>query len=205
MNKWPFSRLWTPILFATLTVPFAYSALFAHQFEQKPVERREVAKPTKNFSLIDQSGQKFDSSKLRGKVVIVSFAYTTCPDVCPLITAALRQVQINLTERERANSYLVTITTDPEVDSPKVLAGYAKRFGAELSSWAFLTGDQAMLGQVWKSFGVGVVRKARGLVDHTPLTAIVDRQGLLRIAYIGAPFDPQSMLRDVRRLLTEDR
>ncbi len=205
MNKCQFSVHRTSISFATLTVLFACPALFAHQFEQKPVERREVSKPIKDFRLIDQSGQQFDSNKLRGKVVIVAFAYTTCPDVCPLITAAMRQVQINLTQREREDSYLVTVTTDPEIDSAKVLAAYAKRFEVELSGWSFLTGDQATLEQVWKSFGVGVVRKARGLVDHTPLTAIVDRRGMLRIAYVGASPDPKSVLHDVRRLLTQDR
>jgi protein SCO1 len=205
MSKRRFSILRTRIFFVTLSVLFTYSALLAHQFEQKPIERREVSKPIKDFSLIDQSGQKFESNKLRGKVMIVAFAYTTCPDVCPLITAAMRQVQINLTQRERENSYLVTVTTDPEVDSPKVLAAYAKRFEVELSGWSFLTGDQATLEQVWKSFGVGVVRKARGLVDHTPLTAILDRQGTLRIAYVGASPDPKSVLHDVRRLLTQDR
>ncbi len=93
----------------------------------------------------------------------MAFAYTTCPDVCPLITAALRQVQSGLTAEERKKAFLLTITTDPEIDSPKVLAGYAKRYGAELANWSFLTGDQAALQKVWKNFGVGVKRKAPGL------------------------------------------
>jgi hypothetical protein len=103
--------------------------------------------------------------------VVVAFAYTTCVDVCPLITAALRQVQGKLSVDERKTSYLLTVTTDPDIDSPKVLAGYAKRYGAELDAWSFLTGSETALKSVWKNFGVGVKRKGRGLVDHTPLTA----------------------------------
>ena len=105
--------------------------LFAHEVQYKPVDRREIRKTIQPFSLTDQNGQKFNFDRLRGKVVIVAFAYTTCPDVCPLITAAMRRLQVNLTQRERENSYLLTVTTDPEVDSPQVLAAYAKRFGAE--------------------------------------------------------------------------
>jgi len=96
-------------------------------------------------------------------------------DVCPLITAALRQIQIALTPKERTEVQLLTITTDPEIDSPKVLRGYDKRYGAEFENWAFLTGDPAVLAQVWKNFGVGVKRRAQGLIDHIPLTAIVDQ------------------------------
>ncbi len=175
----------------------------AHEVKQAFVERRQVNLPIADFSLTDQSGKKFQFKNLHGKVVVVAFAYTTCPDVCPLITAALRQVQTNLSNGERKNSHLLTVTTDPEVDSPKVLAGYAKRYGAELSGWSFLTGDEATLKTVWKNFGVGVKRKARGLVDHTPLTAIVDRRGVLRFAYIGPSPDARSVLSDMRSLMTD--
>jgi protein SCO1/2 len=178
-----------------------------HGHDVKPslVERRQVSIPVADFTLVDQDGKPFQFKTLRGRVVVVAFAYTTCPDVCPLITAALRQVQSKLTEEERAKSYLLTVTTDPEVDSPKVLAAYAKRYGAELSGWSFVTGDESRLKPVWKNFGVGVKRKARGLVDHTPLTAIVDRQGVLRVAYIGPSPDAAALLRDVRSLMNGSR
>ena len=169
----------------------------------KAVERRAVKLAIDDFTLSDQNGKNFQFKSLRGKVVVVAFAYTTCPDVCPLITAALRQVQTHLSNGEKQNSHLLTVTTDPEIDSPKVLAGYAKRYGAELSGWSFLTGDESTLQTVWKNFGVGVKRKARGLIDHTPLTAIVDRQGVLRFAYIGPSPNVKLVLRDVRFLMSD--
>ena len=175
----------------------------AHDSALKAVERREVKLAIDDFTLTNQSGKNFQFKSLRGKVVVVAFAYTTCPDVCPLITAALRQVQSHLSNEERKNSHLLTVTTDPEIDSPKVLAGYAKRYGAELSNWSFLTGDESTLKSVWKNFGVGVKRKARGLVDHTPLTAIVDRHGVLRFAYIGPSPNVILVLRDVRFLMSD--
>ena len=173
----------------------------AHDVPQKNVERRAVVVPINEFTLVDQNSRELQFSKLTGRVVVVAFAYTTCPDVCPLITAALRQVQNGLTPDEHKKVFLLTITTDPEIDSPKVLAGYGKRYGADFANWSFLTGDQAELQKVWKNFGVGVKRKGRGLVDHTPLTAVVDRQGKMRVAYVGPSPDAKVVLRDVRGLL----
>lgn len=175
----------------------------AHEVQQKKVERRGVEIPISEFTLLDQNSREFQFSKLAGRVVIVAFAYTTCPDVCPLITAALRQVQNGLTQDERNKVFLLTITTDPEIDSPKVLAGYGKRYGADFANWSFLTGEQASLQKVWKNFGVGVKRKGRGLVDHTPLTALVDRQGKMRVAYLGPSPDVRTVLQDVRGLLAQ--
>ena len=176
---------------------------FAHEVQQKTVERREVYIPISDFTLVDQNSREFQFSKLTGRVVVVAFAYTTCPDICPLITAALRQVQSGLTPDERTKVYLLTITTDPEIDLPKVLAGYGKRYGADFTNWSFLSGDQAALQKVWKNFGVGVKRKARGLVDHTPLTAVVDRQGKMRVAYLGPAPDAKVVLKDVGSFLRQ--
>jgi protein SCO1/2 len=191
------------VIFLTMALNVS-SASLAAQPQKAAAERRVTRRTIQNFSLIDQNGARFSFDKLAGKVVVVAFAYTTCVDVCPLITAALRQAQIALTPQERTQVQLLTITTDPEIDSPKVLSAYAKRYGAELENWAFLTGDPAVLAQVWKNFGVGVKRRARGLIDHTPLTAIVDRNKAMRFAYIGPSPDPHAVLADVRSLLKQE-
>ena len=175
----------------------------AHEVPQKNVERRAVEIPIADFTLVDQNSREFQFSKLTGRVVVVAFAYTTCPDVCPLITAALRQVQSGLTPDEHKKVFLLTITTDPEIDAPKVLASYGKRYGADFANWSFLSGDQAALQIVWKNFGVGVKRKARGLVDHTPLIAVVDRKSKMRVVYVGATPDANMVLDDVRRLVKQ--
>lgn len=169
-----------------------------------PAQRSEVRVPIRNFVLTDQNGRRFELASLKGRIILADFAYTTCPDVCPLMTAALRMVQTNLSSTERNLVYLLTITTDPEVDTPKVLAAYAKRYHADLAHWAFLTGDPSSLSEVWKSFGVKVIRRARGLVDHTPLTALIDQEQNMRFAYHGAAPDPKILLRDMRSLLRKD-
>jgi protein SCO1/2 len=174
----------------------------AHETELK-TERRTVRIAIENFTLVDQGARPFEFRGLAGKAAVVSFSYTSCPDVCPLITAAMRQVQQGLSERESKNVHLVTVTTDPEVDSPSILAAYAKRYGAELANWSFVTGPETQLQKVWKNFGVGVKRKGRGLVDHTPLTAIVDQRGQMRYVYVGPSPDPRQVLTDVRALLAQ--
>lgn len=182
------------------SVAIVASLSAADQGKRWVVQRREVKIPIDDFTLTDQNGNSFQFKSLRGKVAVVAFAYTTCPDICPLITATLRQVQSNLTTNERQNVQLLTVTTDPEIDSPKVLAAYAKRYGAELDNWSFLTGDENSLRKVWRNFGVGVKRLRRGLVDHTPLTSVVDPSGVLRIAFIGPSPDVKLVLKDIRTL-----
>jgi protein SCO1 len=118
-----------------------------------------------------------------------------------LITAAARQVQGGLSAAERKSVHLLTVTTDPEIDSPEILTAYAKRYGVEFANWSFLTGRESELKKVWKNFGVGVKRKGRGIIDHTPLTAIVDRNKQMRYVYIGPSPDPKRVLNDVRALL----
>lgn len=170
-------------------------------YEHQKLQRREVNIPIQSFSLTDQGNQNFKFESFKGKVLLVDFAYTTCPDVCPLMTAAMRSVQDELTPAERKLVHLVMVTTDPEVDSPAVLASYAKRYRVDLSNWSFLTGDETSLAKVWKNFGVGVKRIARGLVDHTPLTALVDQKGVMRFAYYGTAPDPKMVLKDIRTLV----
>ena len=169
--------------------------------KQTRLQRREVNIPVTDFVLTDQTGRDFKFETLRGKVVVATFGYTTCPDICPLTTAALRQLQDGLSSEERRRIYLLMLTTDPEVDSPDVLAAYAKRYNVDLSSWSFLTGDARVLAQVWKRFGVTVQRRARGLIDHTSLTAVVDRRGVIRYVYYGTAPDAKIVAKDVRALL----
>jgi protein SCO1 len=198
-------RLGTTLVF----LPFLFWAPFKYAFSHEPValgnsreaQRREVRIPIRDFRLIDQNGRPFGFSSVRGKVVVLAFAYTTCLDVCPLTTAAMRQVQTELNQTDAGSVYFLTITTDPEVDNAGVLAAYAKRYGVDFSNWVFLTGQEAVLKGVWQNFGVTVARKARGLIDHTSLTAVIDRTGRMRFAYSGASPDPRIVIRDARSLL----
>jgi protein SCO1/2 len=156
-----------------------------------------------NFVLLNQDGNRFDSTTLRGKVIVLNFIFTTCTDVCPLFTANFAQLQRSLKNEHAGNVFLISITTDPEVDSPKVLKSYAQRYGADFQNWAFLTGSEAQLKQVWRGFGVRVIKKGRGLVQHTSLTTVIDRQGIRRFNFFGEKWQLKDLLRDTSALLEE--
>jgi len=102
--------------------------------------RQRVDGRAPELALVDQFGQPLTLAELRGKVVLLTFTYSSCADVCPLITAAMAALQQRLTAAERQQVFFLSVTTDPEVDTPAVLHAYATRLGADLASWAFLTG-----------------------------------------------------------------
>ncbi len=166
------------------------------------LERREVNMPIPDFSLTDQKGEPFEFKTLRGKIVLLTFVYTTCPDVCPLVTVSMRSVQKDLSPKERESVYLLSVTTDPEIDKPEILKSYGERHKVDFTNWSLLTGDIQQLVLLWKAFGIRVLRKARGLVSHTSLTALMDGKGIMRYVYHGTAPDPKIILEDLRTLLT---
>lgn len=180
------------------------STIAAHEPSKTKTEAsRRVTSNVKMppFTLIDQEGNPFNAeNRLRGKIVAVNFIYTTCSDVCPLFTVEFARLQQALRSQTQLNSFLVSITTDPEIDSPKVLKAYAQRFGADFQNWAFLTGDESRLKNVWKGFGVQVIRQGRGLVRHTNLTSLIDAHGTRRINFLGPQWQSSDFLKDMRAL-----
>jgi protein SCO1/2 len=193
-------------LFAFLFVVLSPSGVRAHvpgaPREFPPISATPNTKAPA-FVLLDQDGNRFDSTTLRGKVVVLNFIFTTCTDVCPLFTANFAQLQRTLKNEHAGSLFLVSITTDPEVDSPKVLKAYAQRYGANFQNWAFLTGSESELKPVWKAFDVRVIKRGRGLVQHTSLTTVIDRQGIRRFNFFGEKWPLKDLLRDTSALLEE--
>ncbi|HEY1232896.1 MAG TPA: SCO family protein [Candidatus Binatia bacterium] len=162
--------------------------------------RRVVNIPVPDFSLKDQDGKTFHFTSIRGEVVLVTFIFTTCPDVCPLLTANFAAIQRDLDKQNIADYRLLSITTDPERDTPPVLKAYAGRFKAQTERWSFLTGSRRDLAKIWKAFGVSVVKNQSGQIQHTTFTTIVDRQGNRRVDYYGDKWRDADVLADIQRL-----
>lgn len=180
------------------------SYAFAHQSpsddKARPVEISRDAPP---FRLTAEDGRRVTLSEFRGNVVLLSFIYTTCIDLCPFVTADM----ISIFRRDRKagmrNLRLIFIATDPEVDKPRVLLSYAKRYGADLRVSTFLTGTEAELRSVWKSYGVKVTKKARGLVEHTMVTVLINAEGKIRRRYIGGRMVLDQILKDIAMVRSE--
>lgn len=164
------------------------------------IGRRVVKKTVPDFKLTDQESKPFKFSSTRGKLVLVTFIFTTCPDVCPLLTAKLATIQRALEEKKMKDYLLLSISTDPERDTAAVLKDYAGHFKADLRKWSFLTGSREELAQVWKLFGVNVTKTESAQVRHTSLTTLVDQQGNRRFDYYGDKWQEKEVLKDIEWL-----
>jgi len=160
-------------------------------------------RPAPVFRLRTQAGIRLSLSHLRGKIVVVTFLYTSCADTCPLLTAKMASLQNTLGADFGPKVFFVSITVDPERDTPAVLQRYAQAHGANFAGWAFLTGTPAAIRDVARRYGLYYAKHTRGDVDHTFLTSLVDQRGTLRVQYMGVRFDPDELLRDLHRLLQE--
>jgi protein SCO1/2 len=97
-----------------------------------------------DFELVDQQARTVNAATLRGKVWVAAFFFTRCPTICPRITRRMRALQ-TATHGQTPPLQLISFSVDPENDTPPVLLAYAQRYGADLRSWAFLTGDLAVV------------------------------------------------------------
>jgi protein SCO1 len=159
--------------------------------------------PAPEFTLTSQDGAQVALADLRGKVVAVTFIYTLCTATCPVLTPMMSFVQDRLRADFGAKIAFVSITVDPERDTPEVLKEYAQAFGANLAGWSFLTGTPAAIQDVTRRYGVYASKTETGDVDHTFLTSIVDPRGILRVQYLGVRFDPEEFRRDLLSLVNE--
>jgi protein SCO1 len=157
-----------------------------------------------DFSLTTQDKRSLTLRELRGKVVAVTFIFTQCRDTCPMLTAKLVGIERKLAVSRDADIRFVAISLTPKHDTPEVLKRYAQAYSADLSRWAFLTGDAAQIHDLARQYGVFVRKKeTQDDVDHGFLTSLVDRAGNIRVQYMGTRFEPAEMLADLRALAQE--
>jgi protein SCO1/2 len=162
-------------------------------------------KPVPQFTLTNQDGKRLSLKDLRGKVLAITFIFASCADNCPLLTAKMVGIQDRLGSAFGEKVYFVSITVDPERDTPDVLKRYADAHKANPAGWAFLTGTPAEIREVAKRYGIFYKKTSRGDVDHTFLTSLVDQSGTLRVQYMGVRFNPDEMLRDLQSLVKETK
>jgi protein SCO1/2 len=157
-----------------------------------------VGEAIPDFSLTDQTGRAVRLSELRGRPVAVTFLYTRCPiaTACPMTTAKFSQLDRFLAEKGFGE--LLTITVDPEHDTPGVLRDYANKAGADRKRWKFLTGDPKAVADVAERFGV-LYYPDKGQIVHTQAVAVVDPRGRLANIYYGEDWKAEDILRDMEK------
>jgi protein SCO1 len=194
-------RAWCVAMFAAVAAIGGIGPATGH--EAKADAPLSKIGPAPEFTLTTQDNARLSLRDLRGKVVAVTFIYASCADTCPLLTAKLAGLQAKLGADFGPKVFFASISVDPERDTPEVLNRYAQAHGAKPAGWAFLTGTPAEILDVEKKYGIFAKRNPRGDVDHTFLTSLIDRDGILRVQYLGVRFDPNELLADLRSLLRE--
>lgn len=155
--------------------------------------------PAPDFALVNQLGDTVRTSDLRGRIWVASFIFTNCTGVCPLISTRMAALRDRLREKGLLGEAvrLVSITVDPERDTPGVLREYAARYGGSPpAEWAFLTGQppDAMRRMIQEGFHLTAVgpTEARGTpgtahanyqVQHSPRVLLIDPDGVVRGTY----------------------
>jgi protein SCO1 len=157
-----------------------------------PLNKILIGLKMPSFSLIDQSGKTVNLPDFHSKVVVVDFIYTRCPlpDVCPRLSANFASASKKLRGRDVE---FLSITIDPQYDTPAVLSEYAKRWQANGESWKFLTGTPAQIQEVAGLFGL-VYWPDEGSITHSVATAIIGRDGTLLAKIDGASYRPDQLV-----------
>jgi len=147
-----------------------------------------------DFTLIDQARRRLTLSGLAGKVVVVNFVYTRCalPQFCLRMSNNFGVLQKRFRSDLGRDLVLLTITFDPERDTPDVLASYASRWQADPAGWRFLTGEVPEIRRVCGLFGQDAFPE-EGLMNHSLHTAIVGRTGRLVANIEGNQFTPEQL------------
>jgi protein SCO1/2 len=154
------------------------------------------------FVLTRSDGSSFQLSEMRGKVVLLFFGYTSCPDVCPTTMAELKQVVSELAPKETDQVKVLFVTVDPKRDTPERVQTYVGRFNP---AFIGLSGTEAQLDKVWQAYGVYRLDVPGSSpdnysVDHTARITMIDRDGNMRVSF-GFDAPVEDLVHDLELLL----
>ena len=173
-----------------------------------------------DFALINQDSREVKLSDFRGEVVLMDFIYTSCPDVCGLLDYQMQRVWHQLDDGLKQDLVLISVSFDPEVDTPEVLRQYATLF--DVPGWQFLTGTLKQIHQVTDDYGLGYQISYEETADepdhkhgdshgparhyrHNIVVVLIDRDGMVRKTYGNDPASEveKTMIRDVTSVVGE--
>lgn len=162
-----------------------------------PVKTEPARGIAPDFELIDQDGAPLRLSDLRGNAVLLDFIFTRCSGPCPILTSTHVALQRALPGEVARRTRFLSVSLDPEYDTPEVLRSYAEARGADLASWSFLTGEPAHVQEVIASYHVGSTRSPDGQLDHSIVTFLIDPAGRIATFYLGTDHPRERILADL--------
>lgn len=135
-----------------------------------------------DFELTDQNNKKITNKAMLGKVYLVEFFYSRCPTICPVMNSNMRAIEDKVNNPDFG---IVSISIDPDNDTPEILNQHAKSVGAKSPDWHFLTGDRTYIGNLADQFNiyVGDEEDEGESLNHSGMIALVDKEGNIRCRY----------------------
>jgi len=176
--------------------------LFARPVSFRGTSYGEPYPVAPEFSLTRVSGETYRLSEQKGKVVLLFFGYTSCPDVCPTTMAELKQALDRLSPKNLENVQVVFVTVDPKRDTPGRIQEYVNHFNP---AFIGLSGSEDTLAKVWNDYGifrleVPGVSAAGYTIDHTARVTMIDQSGNMRISY-GFDTPVEDVVHDLQLML----
>ena len=154
--------------------------------------------PPPDFALRDQHGRLVRLSALRGKVVLLTFLYTHCPDVCPLTAINLNTALARL-GGARDDVRVLAVSVDPKGDTHRSVAAFVRTHRLR-PQFRYLTGTARALRPIWRAYRVRAVPQGESGVDHTLYTLLIDPGGKARVVF-DVQARPSAIAHDVRLVL----
>lgn len=155
------------------------------------------------FALYDQNGSTVTHKDILGKMVVMNFIFTRCgvPTRCPAATRKMAELSKLVRDRFLQDEVrFVTISFDPQSDTPGVLNQYARGYEIDLSNYSFLTGDAEMIKRLTRIFGIFAVTE-KGTINHTMKTVIIDKNGTVVYGISETDWQPTTLFDVIKKIL----
>jgi protein SCO1/2 len=164
----------------------------------EPLSEGDMLSP---YQFTNQFGKPFSTADFKGQALAIDFLFTRCPlpNFCPLLANnfAAAQKQLLANPNTPTNWHLLTITFDPEFDTPAVLQRYAESHGYDSNHWTFATGEQIDLSAIGEQFGLVVSRDENGGFGHNLRAAVIDSSGRVRKIFVGNQWKPDELVEEI--------
>jgi protein SCO1/2 len=166
----------------------------------RDLEPLQVGDALPEYHFTNQLGQAVSTSQFKGEAVAITFIFTRCPlpNFCPKMTSNFQDVEKKLLGMANGptNWHLLTISFDPEFDTPEILKAYAERYKADPKHWDFLTGDISEIATISEQFGQ-MFWKDEGALNHNLRTAVIDASGKVRKVFQGNTWTTEEMVAEM--------
>ena len=153
------------------------------------------------LKLVDQAGRPFVVDELRGKVVLFNFIFTSCPNICPVQTQALAEVQRAIPRSDRDRVQFVSVSIDPVHDTPAVLLSFAQRFKLDFARWTFVTGGTEDIDRLSERLRLFAQNTERRPENHGTTLWLMDGKGRLMQRYAGDPPEVPRLVSELHNLV----